>query len=177
MESPNTTWEFDIEKADAVLEEAGWVLDGDVRTKDGMELSVSYFTSINSVRQKTQAVNKDNWEQAGIKVQLGQVTADIFFSSAPGNDQTFYKNYRDIDMFTDNPTSPIPLGYMLSFYAGPDNSNMSQKANQWTGGNTVTLRQPGLRRALRAGDRLDRRRRSGRALHPDERPPDQRLRR
>ena len=136
MESPNTTWTFDVEQAAAVLEEAGWVLDGDVRKKDGKELSVSYFTSINSVRQKTQAVNKDNWEQAGIKVQLGQVTADVFFSSAPGNDQTFYKNYRDMDMFTDGPTSPVPLSYMLSYYAGPDNSNVSQKANQWTGANT-----------------------------------------
>lgn len=135
MDSPNTSWEFDVEKAKAVLEEAGWVLDGNVRKKDGMELSVSYYTSINSVRQKTQAVNKKNWEAAGIKVQLGQVTADVFFSSAPGNDQTFYHNYRDMDMFTDNPTSTIPLGYMLSYYAGPDNSNVSQKANDWSGGN------------------------------------------
>jgi peptide/nickel transport system substrate-binding protein len=142
MESPNTAWTFDIEQAKTVLEEAGWVLDGDVRTKDGMELSVSYFTSINSVRQKTQAVNKENWEQAGIKVQLGQVTADVFFSSAPGNDQTFYHNYRDIDMFTDGPTSPVPLAYMLSYYAGPDNVNVSQKSNQWTGGNTCRYVNP-----------------------------------
>ncbi len=142
MESPNTTWEFDIEKAGALLEEAGWVLDGDVRKKDGMELSVSYFTSINSVRQKTQGVNKDNWEKAGIKVQLGQVTADVFFSSAPGNDQTFYKNYRDIDMFTDGPTSPMPLAYMLSYYAGPDNRNVSQKANECSGANTARYVNP-----------------------------------
>ena len=125
-----------------LLDEAGWVLDGDVRKKGDLELSVSYYTSINSVRQKTQAVNKKNWEDAGIKVQLGQVTADVFFSSAPGNDQTFYHNYRDIDMFTDNPTSTIPLGYMLSFYAGADNSNVSQKSNQWTGGNNARYVNP-----------------------------------
>lgn len=136
MESANTAWEFDVEKAKALLDEAGWMMDGNVRKKDGKELAVSYFTSINSVRQKTQAVNKKNWEEAGIKVQLGQVTADVFFSSAPGNEQTFYHNYRDIDMFTDGPTSTIPLSYMLSFYAGPDNSNVSQKSNQWTGANT-----------------------------------------
>lgn len=135
MDSPNTTFEFDVEKAKSTLDAAGWVLDGDFRKKDGVELSVSYFTSINSVRQKTQAVNKKNWEDAGIKVQLGQVTADVFFSSAPGNDQTFYHFYRDMQMFTDNPTSTIPLGYMLTYYAGPDNSNIAQKANQWTGGN------------------------------------------
>jgi len=142
MDSTNTTWEFNLEKANAVLDEAGWVKDGDVRKKDGVELSVSYYTSINSVRQKTQQINKPNWENAGIKVQLGEVTADVFFSSAPGNDQTFYHNYRDIDMFTDNPTSTIPLGYMLSFYAGPDNSNISQKANQWTGANQARYVNP-----------------------------------
>jgi len=142
MESPNTAWTFDLEQAAAVLDEAGWVLDGDVRKKDGKELSISYFTSINSVRQKTQAVNKDNWEKIGIKVQLGQVTADIFFSSSPGNDQTFYHNYRDMDMFTDGPTSPVPLTYMLTYYAGPDNSNVSQKSNQWTGSNTCRYVNP-----------------------------------
>jgi peptide/nickel transport system substrate-binding protein len=142
MDSQNTTWEFNIDKANQILDEAGWEWDGDVRKKDGIELSVAYYTSINSVRQKTQAVNKDNWEKIGVKVQLGQVTADVFFSSAPGNDQTFYHNYRDIDMFTDNPTSTIPLGYMLSFYAGPDNSNVSQKENQWTGGNQARYVNP-----------------------------------
>ena len=142
MDSTNTSWTFDIEQAKSVLDEAGWVLDGNVRKKDGVELSVSYYTSINSVRQKTQAVNKKNWEEAGIKVQLGQVTADVFFSSAPGNDQTFYHNYRDMDMFTDNPTSTIPLGYMLSYYAGKDNYNVSQSSNQWTGGNQARYVNP-----------------------------------
>jgi peptide/nickel transport system substrate-binding protein len=135
MDSPNTSWEFDLEKAKATLEEAGWVLDGDVRTKDGMELSVSYFTSINSVRQKTQAVNKKNWEDAGIKVQLGQVTSDVFFSSAPGNDQTYAHNYRDIQMFTSGPVSPYPLTHMQDYYAGPDNVNVAQKSNEWSGTN------------------------------------------
>ena len=159
-----------------MLEEAGWVLDGDVRVKDGKELSISYYTSINSVRQKTQAVNKDNWEQAGIKVQLGQVTADIFFSSAPGNDQTFYHNYRDIDMFTDGPTSPVPLTYMLSYYAGPDNVNVSQKSNQWTGANTARYVNPDYDALYDQARRFHRSGASRRALHPDERHPDQRLR-
>jgi peptide/nickel transport system substrate-binding protein len=135
MDSPNTSWEFDIEKAKATLEEAGWVLDGDVRTKDGMELAVSYFTSINSVRQKTQAVNKSTWEEAGIKVQLGQVTSDVFFGSSPGNDQTYAHNYRDIQMFTSGPVSPYPLTHMQDYYAGPDNGNVAQKANDWSGFN------------------------------------------
>jgi peptide/nickel transport system substrate-binding protein len=31
---------------------------------------------------------------------------------------------------------------MLSYYAGPDNSNVSQKSNQWTGANTARYVNP-----------------------------------
>ncbi|MEZ4623227.1 MAG: hypothetical protein R2843_00115 [Thermomicrobiales bacterium] len=33
LESPNTSYVFDVEAAKATLEEAGWVLNGDVREK------------------------------------------------------------------------------------------------------------------------------------------------
>ncbi len=134
-ESPNTSWEFNIDKANQVLDEAGWVLDGDVRSKDGVELKLTYYTSTNPVRQKTQAVVKAGWEAIGVGVQLGQVDASVFFASAPGNDQTYGKNYRDVQMFTSGATSPFPLTHMLDVYAGPDNSNVSQKSNQWSGQN------------------------------------------
>ena len=107
-ESPNTTWEYNIEMANQVLDEAGWALDGDVRSKDGVELKLTYYTSTNPVRQKTQAVVKAGWEAIGVGVQLGQVDASVFFASAPGNDQTYYKNYRDVQMYTSDPTSPFP---------------------------------------------------------------------
>ena len=133
FESPNTSYEFNLDKANATLDEAGWVLDGDVRKKDGVELSLAYATTINAVRQKTQAVNKSNFEQAGFKVQLKQVDAGIFFDSAEGNDQNASHFYYDIQMFTDNATSPFPLSYMKGWYGGPDGSNMAQKSNSWVG--------------------------------------------
>ena len=52
MESPNTSWEFNVEEAKRILEEAGWTMQGDVRAKDGVELNITFVTSINSVRQK-----------------------------------------------------------------------------------------------------------------------------
>ncbi|MCC6944294.1 MAG: peptide ABC transporter substrate-binding protein [Thermomicrobiales bacterium] len=135
LESPNTSWEFNIDKANQILDEAGWALDGDVRSKDGVELKLTFYTSTNPVRQKTQAVIKNGWEQIGVKVQLGQVDASVFFASAPGNDQTYFKNYRDVQMYTNNPQSPLPVAYMLDAYAGEDNYNVSQKFNQWSGAN------------------------------------------
>ncbi len=133
IESPNTTFEFNLEKAAALLDEAGWVLDGDTRKKDGVEMKISYSTSINAVRQKTQAVNKQNWESIGIAVNLKQVDAGIFFDSAAGNEQNAQHFYADLLMYTNGPTSTFPLNYMQSWYAGPNGESISQKANNWSG--------------------------------------------
>ena len=136
-ESSNTSLSFNLDQANAALDAAGWVKDGNVRKKDGVELSVTYSTTINAVRQKTQAVNKDNFEKIGFKVQLKQVDAGIFFDSAEGNDQNASHFYNDLEMYTNNATTPFPTGYMLSWYGGPNLSNIAQKSNQWRGQNTT----------------------------------------
>jgi peptide/nickel transport system substrate-binding protein len=135
FESPNTSWEFDLDKAAQTLDDAGWVLDGDTRAKDGVELKVTYATSVNQVRQKTQAVIKADWESIGIAVQLEQVDAGIYFDSAAGNDQNIGHMYWDINMYTNNATSSVPISYMQDWYAGPDRVNVAQKSNQWQGTN------------------------------------------
>jgi peptide/nickel transport system substrate-binding protein len=142
LASPNTSFEFNVEKGKEVLEAAGWVLDGDVRKKDGVELSVTYSTSINQVRQKTQAVNKQAFEEMGIKVQLKQVDAGIFFDSGVGNEQSIYHFYNDLQMYTNNPSSPYATGYMASWYAGPDGTNIAQKENGWSGLNDARYSNP-----------------------------------
>ncbi|MBW3631717.1 MAG: peptide ABC transporter substrate-binding protein [Chloroflexi bacterium] len=135
MESPNTSWEFNVEEAKRILEEAGWTMQGDVRAKDGVELNVTFVTSINSVRQKEQAIIKQALDQIGFRTELRQVDAAVYFDSSPGNDQNINHFYNDIEMYTDNPTTPIPTEYMLGWYAGPDNENVAQASNQWSGNN------------------------------------------
>jgi peptide/nickel transport system substrate-binding protein len=136
FESPNTSWEFNVEAAAQVLEDAGWVMNGDVREKDGVQLVLNYGTTINQVRQKTQAVNKQAFESIGIKVNLDQIDAGIFFDSAAGNDRNSSHFYWDIAMWTNNPLSPVPTSYFPQWYAGPDRSNLSQKSNGWSGNNS-----------------------------------------
>jgi peptide/nickel transport system substrate-binding protein len=135
FDSPNTSWEFNLERAAQILEEAGWVMDGDVRAKDGVELEVTYATSINAVRQKTQAVVKEAFESIGIKVQLQQIDAGIFFDGSPGNEQNINHLYVDINMYTSSPSTPVPADFMNNWYAGPDGSNIAQASNQWNGQN------------------------------------------
>jgi peptide/nickel transport system substrate-binding protein len=135
MTSPNTSWEFNLDKAKQILDEAGWAMNGDVRSKDGVELSINYVTSINPVRQKEQAVIKQALEQIGFKVELKQVDAAVYFDGSPGNEQNINHFYNDMQMYTNNATTPIPVAYMIGWYAGPEGQNVAQKSNNWSGQN------------------------------------------
>src|SRR5690606_8889541 len=56
----------DIESANALLDEAGWVRCPDgIRAKDGVRLSVHYSTSTNAVRQDFQALIQEWWNEIG----------------------------------------------------------------------------------------------------------------
>ena len=135
MTSPNTTWEYNVEKGKEILEAAGWVMDGDTRKKDGVELKVTYSTSINSVRQKSQAIIKQALEEMGFNVELRQVDSGIFFDGSPGNEQNINHFYNDMQQYTNNATTPIPVAYMIGWYAGPDGENIAQASNNWNGQN------------------------------------------
>ena len=142
FDSGNTSWTFNIDQAKQTLEDAGWTLNGNVRSKDGVELELDYVTTINDVRQKTQAVLKDAWEEIGFKVNLKQVDGGIFFDSSAGNDQNFTHFYSDLQMYTDGPTSTFPLAYMQYWYAGKDGENICQKSNNWSGTNKIRYNNP-----------------------------------
>ncbi len=133
--SPNTSWTFDVEAANRILDEAGWVRDGDVRSKDGVELRVTYATTINAVRQKTQAVIKQGLDAIGVEAQLKQIDSSIYFDGSPGNEQNYTHFYDDLGMSTATIDTPYPLKYMQRWYAGPNNENVAQRANNWTGQN------------------------------------------
>jgi peptide/nickel transport system substrate-binding protein len=134
LESPNTSYTFDTEAAKKILDDAGWTGDG-TRSKDGVELKVTYATSVNQVRQKTQAVVKKNLEDIGFEVTLEQIDAGIYFDSAAGNDQNISHFYWDFDMYQSVPSNPTPISYMEGWYAGKDNDNVAQKSNEWQGQN------------------------------------------
>lgn len=135
FESPNTSFGYDPEGAIAVLEEAGWeVVDG-VRQKDGIALSLVFVTTTSPRRQRTQAVVKASFEAIGMKVDIQQVDGSIFFDGDIENTQNFTHFYSDLQMYTDGATSAYPVNYMKYWYAGPDNENVAQKQNGYSGTN------------------------------------------
>lgn len=135
LDSPNNPLVFDPELAAQLLDDAGWVIDGDWRAKDGVVLRARYVSPINSVRQKIQAVVKDNLADIGIEVILEQVDPNIFFDITPGNDQSVTKFYSDFLQLSSGAESPHPSGFMIQWYAGPDNSNIPQANNEWLANN------------------------------------------
>ena len=92
--SKTMTYEFNVEKANQILEAGGWKRGPDgIRAKDGKKLKIVYQTSINAPRQKNQAIVKQACQKAGIDVELKSVTASVYFSSDVANPDTYTKFY------------------------------------------------------------------------------------
>ena len=123
----------DIEGANALLDEAGIVdSDGDgIREKDGVPLQILYQTSTNSVRQSTQALVKQWWEQIGVGSELRNVDAGVFFGGDPSSPDTFQKFFADIEMYTNNFSGTDPESYMANWLC----SEIPTPDNQWIGNN------------------------------------------
>jgi peptide/nickel transport system substrate-binding protein len=134
--SKNTKWVFNVDKANSILEAAGWKRGGDgLRAKDGKKLKFVYQTSINNPRQKTQQIVKQACAKAGIELELKAVTANVFFSSDPANPDTYSHFYTDLQMYTTTMTQPDPQRFMDQFtsweVAGKDNKFALTNKTRW----------------------------------------------
>jgi peptide/nickel transport system substrate-binding protein len=147
--SKNTKWEFDVEKANQILEAAGWKRGPDgIRAKDGKKLKLVYQTSINTPRQKTQAIVKQACQRAGIDLELKSVTASVYFSSDVANPDTYTKFYTDIQMYTTTMTQPDPELFMNQFTSW----EVASKDNKWQGRNITRWRNDEYDKTFRAAE-------------------------
>jgi peptide/nickel transport system substrate-binding protein len=146
--SKNTKWELNVDKANQLLEEAGWKRGPDgVRAKDGKKLKLVFQTSINAPRQKTQAIVKQACQKAGIDVELKSVTASVYFSSDTANPDTARKFYSDIQMYTiGSPSVPDPERFMQQFVSW----EIASKDNKWQGYNPTRWRSEEYDKIFRA---------------------------
>ncbi len=135
--SKNTKYEFSVEKANEILDKAGWKKGGDgVREKDGKKLKFVFQTSINQPRQKTQAIVKQACQKAGIEIEVKAVTASVFFSSDVANPDTYPHFYTDLQMYTTTMTQPDPELFMNQFCSW----EAASKENKWQGRNITRWR-------------------------------------
>ena len=130
--SPNTKYEFNPEKANAVLEAAGWKKGADgIRAKGNVKLKFVFQTSVNQPRQKTQTIIKDACTKAGIDLELKSVTAAVFFGGDVANPDTYQKFWCDIQMYTTTMPAPDPQVFMEQYCSW----EFAQKANKWASRN------------------------------------------
>jgi peptide/nickel transport system substrate-binding protein len=137
LASKNTSIEFNIDKANQILDQAGYKRgsDGVRATPDGVRMKVVYQTTINSLRQKEQEIVKSGWQQIGIETELKSVDAGVFFSADPGNPDTNSKFWTDVEMYTSTFGSPFPINYVKAWYSGNPAIDISQKSNNWSARN------------------------------------------
>ncbi len=147
--SKNVKFEFNVDKANQVLETAGWKKGADgIRAKDGKKLKFVFQTSINGPRQKTQAIVKQACQKAGIDIEVKAVTASVYFSSDVANPDTYTKFFCDIQMYTTTMTQPDPELFMDQFTSW----QFSTKENKWQGRNITRVRSDEYDKTYRAAE-------------------------
>ncbi|WP_233422950.1 peptide ABC transporter substrate-binding protein [Planktothrix agardhii] len=131
--SPNTTYQFNLEKAAKLLDEAGWkdTNNNGIRDKNGVEMNLVFQTSVNPLRQKTQEVIKQSLEQLGMKVELKSIDPSVYFSGDPANPDTTERFAADLQLFSTGNTNPDPTAYLKTYTC----DQIPQKANNWIGNN------------------------------------------
>jgi peptide/nickel transport system substrate-binding protein len=131
--STNTEFEFNLEKAAALLDEAGWEDSNNngIRDQDGIEMTVLFQTSVNPLRQKTQEVIKQSLESIGIQVELKSIDPSVYFSGDPANSETLERFQADLQMYTTGNTNPDPGTYLKTYTC----DEIPQKSNNWIGDN------------------------------------------
>jgi peptide/nickel transport system substrate-binding protein len=133
FQSPNTRWEFNLDQAAQLLEQAGWKRGSDgVRVKGGRRMKVVFQASVNLINQKTQAIVKQALERIGVEVELKAIPAGVYFSSDPGNPETYTHFYADMQMYGFRSILD-PQRVMSAFVSW----EIPQKANNWMGLNIV----------------------------------------
>src|SRR4029450_10848118 len=146
--SRNMRWEFSPDRANQILDTAGWKRGSDgIRTKEGRRLKFVYQTSTNPPRQKTQQIVKLACAKAGIDIEIKSVVASVFFASDPANPDTFPHFYSDLQMY--NTTTGVdPLWGMRVFTS----QEVATRDNKWSGRNVTRWRSDEYDRLWKAAE-------------------------
>ena len=127
--SQNITYEYNLDKAAALLEESNWrdTNNNGIRDKDGIEMQVVFQTSVNPVRQRTQEMVRDSLGAIGVAVEIKRVRGDDFFSSDPKQSQSINHFYADLQAYNIGNDSPDPSTYMRWWTCG----EIATQENNW----------------------------------------------
>ena len=172
--SPNTKFEFNIDKANQLLEAAGWKKGADgIRAKGNQEAQFVYQTSVSQPRQKCQAIIKDACGQGRHRPRAQERGRGGVFGSATSPIPTPTRSSGRIADVHHHDGQPDPQFFMEQWTT----DQIAQKSNKLGQPQPGALEQCRVRRRVQGGAG---RVRSGQArghVHQDERPGRQRWQR
>lgn len=124
--------EFSVEKANALLDEAGWVMGADgIREKDGVRLSLKIATTTgNQLREQTEQVLAEMLKAVGIELVIENVPSDVLFAGWESDGMRDHGTY-DIVMYTTGPSTDPDSHLYSSFHS----SEIPTADNEGTGAN------------------------------------------
>ncbi len=131
-------YEYNLDKAKQLLDQAGAKMNGSVRELNGRPLHWTYQTSVNSVRQKNQEIVKQSLGQIGVQIEIKSIDASVYFSGDPGNTDTTNHFYADLEMYTNSPGSPFPILWFQRYLS----TMIAQKENDWAEPNYARIQNP-----------------------------------
>jgi peptide/nickel transport system substrate-binding protein len=146
--STGNTWEFSVDKANRLLDEAGWGRGADgIRGRDGQRLRLVFQAGAAASVQKVQAVIKQAASRAGIEVEVKAVPLAVYFSSDTNNLDGNVRFHADLQMYTVF-VGLDPQMFMAQFVSW----EIPTRENKWTGRNLTRWRNPEYDGLWRAAD-------------------------
>jgi peptide/nickel transport system substrate-binding protein len=115
---------YDPDKANELLDQAGWVKDGDFRQKDGQQLTALFIFQANNNFDEPAQVLQSQFREVGIDLQLTSESNPTIFNTYNRGDQ----NLGDIFWWGADPeslyslyhSSQIESGFNWSHYTNPE---------------------------------------------------------
>ena len=132
-QSDETPYQYDLEQAARLLDEAGWIDSDDdgIRDRDGVSLSLVYQTSVNPIRQGIQEIVQESLEQIGFEVEIKAIDSSIYFGPVEGSTNTRRHFYADFEEFAFSNKVPDPAAYMAAWTC----DEAAQMGNNWARSN------------------------------------------
>lgn len=129
--SSSVFYKYDLEKAKALLDEAGCVdTDGDgFREKDGVKMKLVLQNTVGTIQQQIYKIIQRDFNAIGIDTELKMVDSSIMFGSGVSNPDADTRFNADMMIFRYRSLSPDPSAYMESWTC----KSIPQKSNDWTG--------------------------------------------
>ncbi len=128
-------YDYDLEKAKALLDEAGWVdATGDgIREKDGVQLRVVFAGKPSGIVQATQQIIQKDLASIGVDVTTKIVDSSVLFGAGSANPDSMYRFNADLIEAAYRNPSPDPSNYMGQWTC----NQIPQKSNNWAAGVNV----------------------------------------